>query len=451
MVFRNSRPFLHSFFIVVLGLVSSLVFDQPAFSLPAFPGAEGFGAETIGGRGGRVIAVTNLNDSGPGSFRAACEAEGSRIVVFRVSGLIPLKSKFKITHPNITIAGQTAPGQGICIKDVGVNIDADQVILRHLRFRPGDPLKKEMDSLSIGAGKDIIIDHCSASWSIDETLSINGDCDRLTVQWCIISESLNKSFHKKGDHGYGSLIVAASGAYSFHHNAYIHNNSRNPRPGAKENMPGLRFDFRNNLIYNWGMRAGYDSQTAVRMNYIGNYLKPGPSAWESGRNQMFLVGGPLTRLFAEGNVLEGYPDETRDNWLAIKPSEQYLSEEDLQKIVRVNEPFPSGPVTTDSPEAAYQKILAGAGATLPARDAVDRRLMEDIKSGTGKIINSQDEVGGWPEYKSAEPPIDSDNDGMPDDWEKSHGLNPEGAADGNQDRDGDGYTNIEEYINGIMP
>lgn len=440
-----------TFLALLLLLVPAAMVSQAA-TVPAFPEAEGFGMYTQGGRGGKVIAVTNLNDSGPGSLRAAIETKGPRIVVFRVCGIIDLKKDLKVREPFLTIAGQTAPGDGICIRNYGFGVNADQVIIRHLRFRPGDTMRKEVDPFDIGEARDVIIDHCSASWGIDETLSVNGaKNDAITVQWCLISESLNDSYHKKGKHGYGSLIVGASGGYTFHHNAYVHHNSRNPRPGGKEGSPGIVFDFRNNLIYNWGHRAGYNSQTALKMNYIANYLKPGPSTQESSRTMAFLVGGKATRMFMEGSLIEGFPEATRDNWLAVKPSKEYLSQEELLTIVRVNHPFKVLPVKTDPAEVAYKHILEDVGATKPKRDAVDTRLFQEIQQGTGKIINSQNEVGGWPEYHSTEPPLDTDSDGMPDEWESTHGLKAKAAEDGSTDKDGDGYTNVEEYLNGTNP
>ena len=417
--------------------------------LPAFPGAEGFGAYTPGGRGGRVLLVTTLNDAGPGSLRAACEAEGPRIVVFRVAGIIELKGDLKIKNPYITIAGQSAPGGGICLQRYSLGIRTHDVIVRYLRCRPGDVAKKEMDALSPSDAQDIIIDHCSASWAIDETLSVTRHSKNVTVQWCMITESLNKSYHHKGDHGYGSLIVGYDGGYTFHHNLYAHHNSRNPRPGGEVGQPGIILDFRNNLIYDWGMTCGYTSTTRVRINYVGNYLKPGPSTWPRNRGYAFNPGGLLTTLFVAGNVLEGSPEKTRNNWLMIKTPSRYTRA--VLRFLRAAQPFPAAPVRTDSAQVAYQRILRDCGATLPARDAVDARVIEEIRTGTGHLINSQSDVGGWPEYAPGEPPADSDLDGIPDEWETEHGLNPNDASDAAKDNDGDGYTNIEEFLNGTDP
>jgi pectate lyase len=435
--------------VVVLAIVLLGTASAEPNDMPAFPGAEGFGAFTPGGRGGKVFLVTNLNDSGPGSLRAACKAEGPRIVVFRVSGIIELQSKLSIKNPYITIAGQSAPGDGICLKNYPCYIATHDVIVRHLRFRPGDVARKEMDSLTIVDGQNIIIDHCSASWGTDETLSVTRDSKNVTVQWCMISESLNESVHHKGAHGYGSLISGYDGGVTFHHNVYAHHNSRNPRPGGYEDKPGIILDFRNNLIYNWGSAAGYNGENRLRMNYVGNYLKPGPSTRESKREFAFNVGGPLTELFVADNYLEGFPEKNRDNWLMIRPPRELT--EDAQGIIRASVPFPVAPVETEAPQVAYQRILESVGATLPTRDAVDARVIEEIRTGGGKIINSQAEVGGWPEYKQEQAPDDADLDGMPDEWERKYGLDPADALDNSKDKDSDGYTNIEEFLNGTDP
>jgi len=416
--------------------------------LPAFPGAEGFGAYTPGGRCGKVLLVTNLNDSGPGSLRAACEAEGPRIVVFRVSGIIELKSDLEIENPYVTIAGQSSPG-GICLKNYPLEIKTHDVVVRYLRCRPGDVMKKEMDGLSVSDAQNIIIDHCSVSWAVDETFSVTRYSKNITVQWCMITESLNRSYHQKGAHGYGSLIVGYDGGYTFHHNVYAHHNSRNPRPGGEVGWPGIILDFRNNLIYDWGWTCGYSSVTRVRINYVGNYLKPGPSTREASRGFAFNIGGPLTAMFVARNYLDGFPEKNRDNWLMMRFPE--APQAVIENLIKMRTPFPSAPVRTDSAQAAYPRILKDVGATLPVRDAVDARIIGEIESGGGRIINSQAEVGGWPEYAQASPPPDTDSDGMPDQWEMKHGLNPADPSDSSKDTDRDGYTNIEEFLNRTNP
>lgn len=418
---------------------------------PAFPGAEGFGKYTIGGRGGRVIEVTNLNDSGPGSLRAACEAEGPRTVVFRVSGTIPLESEIKLKNPYITIAGQTAPGDGICIKNYQFGFDTQHFICRYLRFRPGDEKKKEQDAFG-GQGDHIIIDHCSASWAIDETLSIN-KASNLTVQWCMVTESLYDSYHKKGKHGYGGLWGGPGG--SWHHNILAHHSSRNPRASGNEES-GL-LDFRNNVIYNWGFNSAYGGELWPR-NWINNYYKYGPATSENVRDRIFLQKDPRGKMYADGNYVWGFPEISKDNWnggIDFAPDG-----EATEQTLRVRRPYIVAPVTTHSAEEAFERVLAHAGCSL-VRDAVDRRIVEEIRTGTathgetygggGKgIINSQEAVGGWPELKSSEPPTDTDHDGMPDAWEEKMGLNPNDPADGTMDPDGDGYTNLEDYLNSLV-
>jgi hypothetical protein len=418
-----------------------------AADIPAFPGAEGFGANAKGGRGGKVYFVTNLEDYNPkskkeppieGSLRWAVSQSGPRTVVFKVSGLIELKSALTITEPRLTIAGQSAPGDGICLKNYPLLIAADDVVVRYLRIRPGDIVAKEMDAVSVDECKDVILDHCSASWSVDETLSVTGEgCENVTVQWCIISESLDESAHHKGTHGYGSLI-RTDGGISFHHNLYAHHRTRCPRPGTYGKDPGLLLDFRNNVIYNWISPAGYTSSDPARINYVGNYLKPGPSTRE--KAYMFNIGGMATQMFVEANLLDYAKVASKTDWDWI---EHAKPEHQLSK------PLPVAAVTTDTAAIARDRILESAGASLPKRDAVDRRIVEDLRQGTGRVINSPKEVGGWPVYSSIAAPKDSDQDGMPDAWETKKQLDPEDPRDGNNDRDSDGYTNVEEYLNAL--
>jgi hypothetical protein len=439
-----------------LAIFSILCLTQTAGAVPAFPGAEGFGAQAVGGRGGQVLFVTNLNDSGPGSLRAAVETDGPRTVIFRISGTIALKSSLVIRKPYITIAGQTAPGDGICVKDRPLVIAADEVIVRYLRCRLGDNSRTESDALSISSGRDVIVDHCSASWSVDETLSASTGSPGLgnvTVQWCIISESLNNSTHHKGPHGYGSLIRGGWGnGYTFHHNLYAHHRARLPRPGnyndRSKDPDGFIFDFRNNVIYNWGGRAaGYNADgsngddSITKMNFVGNYYKVGVN---SSGDIAFSESARSAKAYFGGNCMNGvYPGNP---WLLVTWSN--FSPKDLAAYM-LSKPIPVPPVATDDAKTAYRRALADAGAVLPKRDAVDTRIVNEVKTGTGKIIDSQGQVGGWPELKSAEPPRDRDGDGMPDVWEKQHGFNPDDPADGNADANGDGYTNLEEYLNGI--
>ncbi len=440
-----------------LAIFSILCVTETANAVPAFPGAEGFGAQSAGGRGGQVLFVTNLNDSGPGSLRAAVQADGPRTVIFRVSGTIALKSTLAITKPHVTIAGQTAPGDGICLKDHALAIAADHVIVRYLRCRPGDNTKAESDALSISSGRDIIVDHCSASWSVDETLSASsgGKLGNVTVQWCIISESLHNSTHHKGPHGYGSLIRGGWGnGYTYHHNLYAHHHARLPRPGnyndRSKDPNGFTFDFRNNVIYNWaGTAAGYNADgsngtdSITKMNFVGNYYKAGVN---SAGNLAFSESTRSAKGYFSGNCMNG--DYPRDPLLLVTWSK--FSPKDIAEYVQ-SDPIPVPPVATDDAITAYKRVLAEAGAVLPKRDAVDARIINEVRTGAGKIIDHEEQVGGWPELKSAELPSDSDRDGMPDEWEKRHRFDAEKAADGNADADGDGYTNLEEYLSGIEP
>jgi hypothetical protein len=419
---------------------------------PAFPGAEGFGKYTLGGRGGRVIEVTNLNDSGPGSLRAAVMTKGPRTVVFRVSGTIALESELKIREPFLTIAGQTAPGDGICIKNYQVNFDTQHMIIRYLRFRPGDETGKEQDGFG-GQGDHIVIDHCSASWGVDETFSIN-KASNLTVQWCMVTESLYNSIHKKGKHGYGGLWGGPGG--SFHHNILAHHSSRNPR--ASGNAGSGLLEFRNNVVYNWGFNSAYGGELWPR-NWINNYYKAGPATDEKVRYRIFLQKDPRGKMYAAGNYVHGAPQISVDNW---KGGIDFAPDgEATAATLRVKEEYVVAPVTTQPAAAAFESVLAQAGCSL-SRDAVDRRIVEEIRTGTAKfgatykgggkgLIDSQRDVGGWPELRSLPAPADSDHDGMPDEWERSRGLNPNDPADGARIAGAEGYTHLEVYLNSLVP
>jgi len=444
----KSNLFAAMCFLMTLG-----AWGESFSAIPAFPGAEGGGAYAIGGRGGRVIEVTNLNDKGPGSLREAVDAKGPRIVVFRVSGNIELKRQIEIRNPYITIAGQTAPGDGICLQGSSLQVEADDVIVRYLRSRPAGVSGKELDAISVKRCKNIIIDHCSASWSVDECLSSCTDTENTTIQWCLISESLTYSVHHKGRHGYGGIWGGMNA--TFHHNLLAHHTSRNPRFSGEMHT----IDHRNNVIYNWGFNSCYGNEMG-KVNMIGNYYKPGPATAEEcvarivqsdpNKKNTSWVG----RYYLSGNYMVGSPEVTADNWKGVYGDAP-------KEIIRLDKPIPAAPVTTHSAEEAYKLVLAGAGANFPKRDALDERVIEEVRTGTAKygkkwggggkgIIDSQEDVGGWPQLKSAQAPLDSDHDGMPDAWEKPRGLNPKDAKDAAKDRDGDGYTNVEEYINGLV-
>lgn len=418
--------------------------------LPAFPGAEGFGSRTPGGRGGEVYYVTNLNDSGPGSLRDAV-SRGNRTILFSVSGIIDLKSNLSIRQPNITLAGQTAPGDGICLRYFTFGIQTHDVVVRFIRCRLGDKMDQESDNLDILNGcRDVIVDHCSATWSVDEGLSTSGDDQNITVQWCLIAEGLNHSLHAKGDHGYGSL-ARANGPVSWLHNLWAHNNSRNPRLGDNYGRDGKnpQFDVRYNVMYNYGEIASGLTQGVWNANYIGNTIKPGPNS--KAKTPIHIDDNSTIGFFLEKNVFVGHDDFTKDNAKFVDKTEAAG-----KKIVTIADkpyadPFPIVPIRVMTTDEAYQAVLASVGACLPARDKADAQIIEEVRTGTGKIINSQDEKGGWPELKSKPAPLDTDNDGMPDDWEKKFGLNPTDPADGKLDGDKDGYTNLEEYLNATDP
>ncbi len=447
--------------------------------IPAFPGAEGYGAKTVGGRGGRVIAVKNLNDSGPGSLRAAIEADGPRTVVFRVSGTIPLESELRITNPHITIAGQTAPGDGIAIRNYPLTISADEVIIRYLRLRLGDESGVESDALWGRYHKNIIIDHVSASWSVDECLSLYL-CHDVTVQWSLIAESLSGSVHSKGSHGFGAIWGGDRSTY--HHNLLAHHSSRNPRFASASG----RTDFRNNVIYNWGYNSTYGGEKTYRgripefgaptvINMVANYYKPGPATKPGAVRHRIAEpwsrdgAADLAQWYVADNVMVGAPAVTADNWNGgVQLSEELAPYADA---IRLEEPWPAVPIRQQTAEEAYESVLEHAGATLPRRDAIDTRVLDEVRRGVATyegetykqnhevndpsgpcgIIDSQADVGGWPELKSEPAPPDADGDGMPDEWEQRFGLDPNDASDGTRDMDEDGYTNLEEYLNSTDP
>lgn len=413
----------------------------------AFPGADGFGKYTSGGRDGKVYVVTNLNDDGPGSLREAVKKSEPRTIVFAVSGNIDLKSPLNITKGNLTIAGQSAPGDGICIRHYPVTIQASNIIIRFMRFRLGDVSKIESDAFGGTKYSDgIMIDHCSVSWSTDECASFYRN-KNFTLQWCIISESLNKSVHLKGEHGYGG-IWGGMGA-SFHHNILAHHVSRMPRFSGSTttpNSPEELVDFRNNIIYNWGENNAYGGERG-RYNIVNNYYKPGPA---TKTKNMWIVNpySPVGSFYINGNVLAGNAAVTTDNWNGgVK-----VAYPDSAKALK---PFSVESIAEQAATQAYDQALKFAGASLK-RDAVDSRIVKEIAKGTaskGKakngIIDSQEEVGGWPVLKSLPAPKDSDSDGIPDAWEIKQKLNPNDAADAILKTLSQPYTNLEVYLNDL--
>ena len=438
--------------LVTASAVDVAIAQQPAPpstspALPAFPGAEGAGRPSLGGRGGTVLRVTNLNDSGPGSLRVAVEADGPRTVVFDIGGTIRLSSPLRIREPRITIAGQTAPGGGITLRGQPLIVSTDDVIIRYIRSRLGDEDGAEADAVTIDRGQRIILDHVSASWSVDETLSVGSRdrvIDAVTVQWSIISESLNVSGHSKGDHGYGSLIRAGRGAeITFHHNLWASHRARMPRPGnyltPDLDPDGARFAFVNNVFYNWGGdQAGYnadnDPATVSIYAFIANAYRRGP---DSTGGVIFEEESPLARAWFEANSLDG--DTPADPWSLVEGGDR----DDYRLPAR---PDWARPTATPAAEAEAA-VLARAGASR-VRDAVDVRVIASVRDRTGRIIDSQDEVGGWPDLDPGTPWIDADGDGMPDDWERAQGHDP-ATPDGDADPDGDGFTNLEDWLNSL--
>ena len=539
---------------IAAALAAAIAFPAGAeeeTALPSFPGAEGFGAITTGGRGGKVYHVTNLDDSGDGSFRWACGQSGARTIVFDVSGTIHLKSELKIRNGNVTIAGQTAPGDGICVADYPFVISCPNIIIRFMRFRLGNealktnPSAHEGDGLGGMDGQKVMIDHCSVSWSIDECLSVYGS-KNITVQWCMVTQSLVNSGHSKGSHGYGGNW-GGSGA-SYHHNLLAHHGSRTPRLGPR---PGTqldeRMDLRNNVMYNYGGEGCYGGE-AMTVNIVNNYYKPGPATktgdkgkrmakpgirtfdycikadqlastarnynkvkgtslstcklnvdkddhsyltFEGDDNKyeidvenrcIYVDGQTVTvvtndwgktlhkwgKYYIEGNVNSQYADVSADNWTiglfkqidtGSKVDYHEASEEELRGFV----PMEYAEVTTHTADMAYERVLEYAGASLH-RDEYDNMMVKDTRNGetscvvsgiSAGLINSQDEVvyadgsTGFPTLNSSEAATDSDGDGMPDEWEKANGLNPNDESDGAAEAE-NGYTNLENYLNSLV-
>lgn len=427
----------------------------------AFPEAEGYGRFARGGRGGRVIKVTNLNDSGPGSLRAAVEADGPRTVVFDVSGRIDLKNRLGIRNPYLTIAGQTAPGKGICISNMNLGmLGTHDVIVRYIRVRPGDTSGLTLDGMGMASTDHSIIDHCSISWTQDESFSSRG-AKNVTLQRTLISEALNVAGHKKYEkgkqHGYAASIGGDVG--SFHHNLLAHCAGRNWSLAGGLDKGGrhtARLDIRNNIVYNWSHRT--TDGGAMQVNFVNNYYKPGKAT------RVFHVLMPERHLveafgpqdyYVSGNAMEGRYGADEPLAGVIAPRNESIDD------FLSDKPFFDHYVTTQTAEEAFEDVLADVGCNVPALDEHDRRVLEETRNGTttykGSITgiaglpDSQKDVGGWEDYPEVHRPADwdTDDDGMPGEWEKQHGLDPSDANDGQLDADGDGYTNLEVYLNGI--
>ena len=438
----------------------------------AFPGAEGFGKYTTGGRGGKVMIVSNLNDNGPGSFRDAVQKNYPRIVVFAISGTIHLESDLSIKS-NLTIAGQTAPGDGICLADRSVSLGGDNIIVRYLRFRMGDKYQKGGmvdgnggdDAFGGTRRKNIVIDHCSMSWSTDEVFSIYAG-DSTSLQWNFISEPLNYSYHfETGDkdyehHGYGGIWGGRH--LTAHHNLFAHCNNRNPRFDGIRNAPEENVDYRNNVIYDWGGNNIYAGEGG-KYNIVNNYFKYGPSTNKNVKYRIVNPGKwekpviPFGKWYVNGNYVDGAEDVSKNNWLGVHMGNG--GTEDDKKLAVIGEPHAAISVPEETAEQAYKAVLEKGGCSLPARDTLDQRIANDVKERSGKIIDVQggyphgtpyeQTVNAWPFLKSLPAPKDSDGDGMPDEWEKKNGFNPGDGSDASQTKLHSFYTNIELYINSL--
>lgn len=412
--------------------------DPGTEELKAFPAAEGYGRYATGGRGGRVIEVTNLNDSGSGSLRDAIGQSGARTIMFRVSGTIEMNSDMEISNSNITIAGQTAPGDGICLKDFKFVIAADDVIVRHLRLRRGRESGDSDDTLSIeGGAENVVVDHCSISWGCDETLNTWHGSSNITVQWCIISEGLHHN-----NHGFAASIGGVNATY--HHLLIAHCPGRNPSLAGNNEHQTINLDFRNCVIFNFGYRTIDGKPTSV--NIVNNYFKPGPNSTVDYFASIDKPGVyekiPTTSWYVAGNTWEGNEAITDDNHAGCTGATDWL----------VDTPNPFAPVNTETAEDAYQSVLEYAGATLPRRDSVDTRIIQEVSTGQTTygdgVVNDPSDVGGWPQLISSPAPEDTDHDGMPNQWEIEHNLDPSNQNDANgTDLSAVGYTNLEMYLN----
>jgi pectate lyase len=422
---------------------TSLQTCPTAATLSAFPGATGYGANAVGGRGGRVIYVTNLNDSGPGSLRAAIDATGPRTVLFKVSGTINARSNLAIREPFITIAGQTAPGDGITIANAELSIISNDVVIRFLRVRLGDLVVADRDAIAIVNSRDVILDHVSASWGVDEVLSV-ADSRNITYQWSIIGEPLNNSVHSAGPHGKCSL-VRGSESVSIHHNLFANCPDRSPHLSAKRVYPP-KMQVVNNVIFDYG-----DSGTKIEArddpnpapgdyDVINNLYMAGPNSRSEIAIKPMLTGG---RIFVSGNLGPRRTSQLGDDWSLVTLDGGEAS-------LRVNAASLTLLPNTTAPQIAYDNVLRYAGAIVPRRDAVDERILEKVRNRQAGWINSQRDVGGWPSLTSGSAPPDTDGDGMPDAWEIAQGLNPADASDGAAVVRGSVYTKLERYLHSLV-
>lgn len=468
--------FTSVFSVILLYLVTFTVSAAKAQTpLPAFPGAMGFGSQTIGGRGGQIIKVTNTQNDGPGSLRYALESvNGPRIIVFDVSGIIDLTDNILIHNPYVTIAGQTAPGDGITLRSATIDVETHDVIVRGLKFRVGDlpagrdPIARDGFSVSAPWGSsgnttyNVIIDHNEMAWGVDENLQVWGSevvgntdgVKNVTFSWNYIYEGLTNSINPNGAQGMAMLIGDHNSNITFHHNLLAHHNDRNPRI---DNI--LNAEFVNNIVYNWGgtpSRIDHDSTA----NWINNYYKPGPNS--SDRDIKFddTLNYSIAKIYVEGNYADAATNRVLSSTAIRNPLDdthaailQQNNGDVLQWYTATPPVFKStGPVftptfTAESATSIYTPILTYGGA--PQRDSVTTRIVTDVTNRSGGIIDSPSQVGGWPAVSTYTVKTDTDNDGMPDEWETTYGLNTT-QNDSAQDPDADGYTNVEEYINGLI-
>ncbi len=423
--------------------------------LAVFPGAEGFGTRTIAGRGGKVLFVTTLADDGPGSLRNAVNQPFPRTILFRVSGTIELRSHLFVSQPFVTIAGQSAPGDGICLKDAGLAIITHDVLVQHLRVRPGNEgdvdgdtndalqLMGKHGSITDGASN-VVIDHCSFSWGEDETVSTWYGANNITISHCFITEALNRSRHRKGTHSAGLIIGDSSWHVTVHHTLMAHNGFRNPLISG-----GGTHDLVNNVAYDWDNLPAQvsDSHGNSFINFINNYFIHGPTSANSVPSEIVVdrsYGIASPKLYLSGNLGPHRPTADLDEWDLVRMD--WGDERPDAARYKADKPFPTWSVTIQPTMEALTNVLETAGATLPKRDAVDTRIVTEVRTMTGRMIDSPADVGGYPRLQTSPPPKDSDNDGIPDAWELEHRLNPNDATDGNRDRNDDGYTNLDEYL-----
>ncbi len=431
--------------------------QEPAGEQIAFPGAEGFGRFARGGRGGDVYHVENLHDDGPGSLREGIRsAQGPRTILFDVSGTIELKSPLVIEKSFLTLAGQSAPGDGICLKDQTFRIkNAAHIIVRYLRIRLGDenkPRPSGPDCVNTDDVDHMIFDHVTASWGIDG----NHDLRRgghVTVQWSIYAEALNDSLHKDGKHAMLASFRDLTGSISLHHNLFASSRERHPTLGGSPRTKADAIaDFRNNVIYNL---SGATNLCNCRINVINNDYCPGPDTPRNGKPLAVKTENPdALRVFMAGNVFEGQSAFEKDQYAAIdfqRWNKGGYKQTSLEQV-RAADEFDVGGARPETHSAveAFELVLNRAGASRK-RDAADTRLVQGVRQRTNRLIDSQSQVGGWPELTSENLPVDTDRDGMPDEWERTHVLDPADAEDRNADLDADGFTNLEEYLNSLCP